>query len=389
MDKLSIDWMFPGGEGGARLGKRTVIVPGALPGETVEADVAAGKGLGRAENVSLISASPNRRPAPCPYTDHCGGCDLAHAESEQRLEWLAATHARSLGLDVLSITASPRRDARARIRLTVDNGAIGYRAPRSHDLVAIDTCGIARPEIQAVIQALSALPPHAFRTVTHIELRSDGKRCVADVEGRSLSTALLNVLTHVAIKGRVVCGNPTLWLDNGGPALRASPGTFFQVNHDVNRAMVAWVVEQAQGATSVADLYAGIGNFTLPLAQMGAQVRSVETVQAAVADCSASARRAGLSAQITAVATDADRYKPAENFVELMVLDPPRRGCAPLIKRIAVARTPRVILVSCDPRSAVRDTKLLRDAGYKLQAARGFDLFPDTHHVELATAWSR
>jgi 23S rRNA (uracil1939-C5)-methyltransferase len=389
VDELSIDWMFPGGEGGARLGKRTVVVPGALPGETVRAVVSTGKGPGRAETMEMVTPSVHRQTPPCPYTERCGGCDLAYADPEQRLVWLATTHARSLGLETLDITASPRRDARARVRLTVDNGAIGYRAPRSHDLVAIDTCGIARPEIQVVIGKLAALPADAFHTVSHIELRSDGERCVADVDGRSLSQPLLDVLQHVSIKGRVICGDPTLWLDNGGPLLRASPGTFFQVNHEVNRAMVAWIVAQAQGAQSVADLYAGIGNFTLPLAQMGAHVRSVETVQSAVADCSASARKAGLAKRITAVATDADRYKPAESFVELIVLDPPRRGCSALIKRIGVARTPRVILVSCDPRSAVRDTKLLRDAGYKLQAARGFDLFPDTHHVELATAWTR
>ncbi len=389
MDELSIDWMFPGGEGGARLGKRTVVVPGALPGETVRAKVPAGKGLGRAEEISVITPSAHRQAPPCPYTAHCGGCDLAHAEPSQRLAWLAATHARSLGLDALPITASPRRDARARVRLSVDNGKIGYRAPRSHDLVSIDTCSIARPEIQTIIGKLAALPADAFHTVENIELRSDGERCVADVDGRSLSQALLDVLQHVAIKGRVICGDPTLWLDNGGPLLRASPGTFFQVNHEVNRAMVAWIVEQAEGVKSVADLYAGIGNFTLPLAQMGAHVRSVETVQSAVADCSASARKAGLADRITAVATDADRYRPEENFVELIVLDPPRRGCSALIKRIGVARTPRVILVSCDPRSAVRDTKLLRESGYKLKAARGFDLFPDTHHAELATAWAR
>ena len=389
MDELSIDWMFPGGQGGARLGKRTVVVPGALPGETVKANVPAGKGLGHASDTQIVTASSHRRTPPCPYTDRCGGCDLAHADPTQRLEWLSATHARGLGLDALAVTASPHRDARARVRLSVDNGTVGYRAPRSHDLVSIETCGIARPEIRAVIGQLAALPPDAFHTVTNIELRSDGERCVADVEGRSLSKALLDVLQHVAIKGRVICGDPTLWLDNGGPLLRASPGTFFQVNHAVNRAMVAWVVQQAQGVSTVADLYAGIGNFTLPLANMGAHVRSVETVQSAVADCSASARKAGLSDRITAVATDADKYKPAQSFVELMVLDPPRRGCAGLIKRIAVARTPRVILVSCDPRSAVRDTRLLRDAGYKLQAAHGFDLFPDTHHLELATSWTR
>lgn len=387
MTELDIGWLFTQGDGGARHGKRTVAVPGALPGERVKVKLP--KDRGPAELVEVVQASEQRREPPCPVDARCGGCDLSHAEPSARLGWLADSLARSLRLDSLPVVASERPDTRARIKLRVDGGRVGYRAARSHDLVAIDRCRIARPEVNAVIERLNALAPEAFAEVETIELRSDGERCVADVHGKRVSEALREALVDVALNGRVVAGDPTLWLSVAGLSLRASPGTFFQVNAAVNEALVSWVVEQCAGATTVADLYAGIGNFTLPLAAAGHSVRSVELNGPATHDLKASAEQAGLSDRIEAVIGNADRYDPTSAFVDAMVLDPPRRGCPELMRRIPTARTPRVVLVSCDPRSAMRDTQILAKAGYRLVSAQAFDLFVDSHHLELATCWAR
>src|SRR5690606_33448398 len=117
-----------------------------------------------------------------------------------------------------------------------------------------------------------------------IELRSDTTRCVADVTGARPSAALCAALGDVAHEGRAVAGDPTLWLPVGGLSLRASPGTFFQVNPEVNERMVAWVLDQCRDSPTVADLYAGIGNFSLPLARAGHRVRSVELFKRSTAD---------------------------------------------------------------------------------------------------------
>ena len=172
-----------------------------------------------------------------------------------------------------------------------------------------------------------------------------------------------------------------------GCVIEAAADRFSQVNHPQNVKLVATVMEFARLArgTPLLDLFCGAGNFSLPAARRGALVTGVDADALAVADARANAARMQLrEAQFVAMAAEETarflrraRYRP-----EVVILDPPRGGAAELMNTVATLGARRVIYVSCDPPTLVRDLRKLADQGYRVARVRGFDFFPNTHHIE-------
>ena len=187
-------------------------------------------------------------------------------EKQQRLK-------RSIGqLD--SWIASPRSlGYRARIQLTVGpDGRLGYHRPRSHDHVPLDADPLARSELNDALRAL----PTDLSGLTRVEPRSDGERVVLNVWGDRQVADRLPFPT--AIAGKPIQGDPTLWLTPSRVKLRVSPGSFYQVNLEVNERLVHELLEEVERLQpeSVLDLYAGIGNLSLPVAQGGVQCTLID-----------------------------------------------------------------------------------------------------------------
>jgi 23S rRNA (uracil1939-C5)-methyltransferase len=164
-----------------------------------------------------------------------------------------------------------------------------------------------------------------------------------------------------------------------GEPMRASVAGFAQANDVVNRALVAEAVAlaEADGAT-VLELYAGAGNLTVPLARRASKLVAVEVVKDALDASRETLEARGLSATLVhAKAEDAPRGR-----FDVVLLDPPRIGAAEAIPRVVEARPKRVVYVSCDPGTLARDLRALGEAGYVVDFAAGFDMFPRTVHVE-------
>jgi 23S rRNA (uracil1939-C5)-methyltransferase len=392
MPTVEIAWLWPDGDGGAPWDGGTVRIPGTVPGDVVE--FAPGERRGRtlhATVATLATPSARRQVPPCPWDARCGGCDLSALAPDARRDAFARTVMRVLRLDAVpEVVPSPRADYRARIQLAIEGGAVGYHASRSHELVAIEACAIARPEIRAAHERLRALPPGALAGLGRVELRSDGERVVFafTAAGRPDPAALAS-LGDVAIDGRAVHGDPVLWLPTDGLALRASPRSFFQVNPEVNAALVAHVRDAVLGfrAERVLDLYAGIGNFALPIAARRVPVTAVELEGQAIGDLQASAARAGLTVQ--AIASDVGRFDLSRHAFDVAVLDPPRAGAPGVLARVARNRPRGIVLVACAIASAARDLGEAVGAGYRITGVRCFDMFPDTHHGETVITLSR
>lgn len=380
MREIEIRWLLPDGRGGGRDDRGIVRLEDALPGDVVLTD---GDRV-----IERRVPSPDRRAPDCPHADRCGGCDLAAYRPTARIEALRRTAARALALDAPpDWVPSPRATAhRARIKLAIDGGRVGYRAARSHELVEIATCGVAREEVRA---ALDRLRDHGVPDgVEAVEIRSDGARAVyAFTSSGRVDPGVLEGLGDVALDGRPVAGNPTLTLHVAGLALRASPRSFYQVNLEVNEALVGYVREVvlALAPERVLDLYCGIGNLSLPLADAGVPVTAVELEGQAIADLRASAG----GRPVEAVAAAVERFDPTRTAFDVAVLDPPRAGAPGVLARLVRQRPRALVYVSCHLPSAVRDLKEARRAGYELVAARGFDMFPDTHHFETVLVLRR
>lgn len=383
MDPFRLTWLLPDGRAAGRTPEgRVARVPGALPGDWVRAVE---------DRFEIARPSEHRQEPACPVSDRCGGCDLDRLIPDARRQALGRMVGHAFGLDSdPPVTASPRQAGyRARIKLTLDGIRSGYRAPRSHEIVPVDACRIARPEVQtahARLDAWLAEGPH--RGLASVELRSDGSRVVYAFtsEGsvpRSTREAL-PALGDVALDGRRLAGDPVLQLTVAGHSLQARPGSFYQVNLEVNERMVAHVaaVLAEHHVERVLDLYAGIGNFTVPVAASGVPVVAVEAPGAAVDDL-----RANCPPNVEVHARRVERFDMSRVAFDGAVVDPPRAGTRGALARLAQNRPRVVVYVSCHPPSAAREIRGL--VGYDLADLQCFELFVDTRHVEAVAVLVR
>jgi tRNA/tmRNA/rRNA uracil-C5-methylase (TrmA/RlmC/RlmD family) len=379
-----------GGAVGRAPDGRVTFVRYALPGELVRVDVnEATSSFYRAEAVDVLEASPERVTPPCPYfhSGGCGGCDLQEASKSAQLEWKAALvreHLRRIaGLERgVQMNATPGTGAgsRTRLRCGVDeDGMLGLRRVRSHELVAIDTCWISDP---VFLPAFA----HAWPGVDEVELRAIGtgapfavsRRSAergAQYDLRSLEGAPLDPSTHSRVEVR-------------DHVYTVGPQSFWQSHRDAPELLVNAVLDYAEvsAGDDVVDLFSGVGLFSVPLAKLvgpGGRVSAVESSPHAVHDARENA--SGLrQLKIREWSVSPRSVNDTVREGSVVVLDPPRHGLAKGVADALARRGPRrVVYVSCDAATFSRDLKDFLRNGFVLSDLRVFDLFPMTEHVEL------
>lgn len=382
MDRFPLTWLLPDGRAAGRAPDgRVVRVADAVPGDVVRAE---------GEHFVVDQPAHTRRAPPCPYSAACGGCDLDQLQPDARRAALAHMVGHAFGTGAPPVVPSPRQDGyRARIKLALRGSEAGYRRARSHDLVPVERCRIARPEVQAAHDRLRAwLEEGSAEGLEAVELRSDGSRVVfAFTSHGSVPRAVreaLPTLGDVALDGRRVAGDPVLTLTVAGQALRARPGSFYQVNLEVNERLVAHVqsVLAAHGVERVLDLYAGIGNFSVPIAAAGVPVVAVEAPGAAVDDL-----RDNAVDGVEVHARRVERFDVSRVAYDGAVVDPPRAGTRGALGAVVRNRPRVVVYVSCHPTGAAKEIRAL--SGYALADLTCFELFVDTRHIEAVAVLVR
>ena len=401
-----------GGEGdGVAAGP--VFVPFALPGETV---LAAGGGE-RRNLVEVLTPSPARVEPPCPHFFACGGCALQHWAHEPYLAWkverLRATLARErLETEILAPYAEGP-GTRRRVALHARKGSreaarLGYKIRKSWDLVDIAVCPIADPRIQAAIPALKRLAAPLFEhpksaptlhvtatvegldvDITGVERRSGGLS--ADARMVLAERAAEAGLARVTLDGEIAYGAQQPTVAFGAAHVRLPPGAFLQATVGAEAAMAAFVTEAAAGASRIADLFCGVGTFTFRLAEIApvqAADFAAEAVQALTAALATAPGLKGVSAEARDLVR---RPVLAEELkkVDVAVFDPPRAGAAEQTAELARSKLSRVVAVSCNPATFVRDARRLVDAGFRLERLLPVDQFLWSSHIELCAAFER
>ncbi len=387
-----------------------IFVPGAAPGDRVRVRVVEQHGnWARAVMLHRCAPGPAFREPPCPWVGACGGCPWQHvdyatqlAAKERNVRESLQRIAGVVALRPLPILAAPAEWAyRHRIRPHTDaRHAVGYRRPRSHDLVEIGHCVIAEAAISAALPALRTLVASLATPIADVEVASNGRGAiVVDVAARgrfaerdaATLEAWLRATPTVAgigLRGR----DWTRRFGETNVTVRAAPdappttqrlGTFTQVNAAANRALVRTVVDLVGPGAPVLDLFCGAGNLSLPLARVAASVVGVDQNPDSIADAAASAGAAALR-NVRFEAAAADRFVRRHGLAgaSLVVLDPPRSGAAAVIAQLARLAPPRIVYVSCDPATLARDVRTLAGAGYAVDRMQPIDLFPQTEHVE-------
>lgn len=381
-----------------------VFVPLTLPGELVEGVVEAD----RMEAPRIVTPSSDRVRAPCAHYRSCGGCALMHASDSFVAMWKAqvietALAAHDLKTEIRPTATSPvrsRRRATLAGRRTKKGALVGFHGRRSDVIVPLTECHVIAPALFALLPTLEEIVKlGGSRSATlsfALTLTQAGVDC-AVTGGKPLDGPLRAELPRFRDRiVRLTWGDEPVYADAapivrfGSVAVAPPPGAFLQATAEGEAALRDAVVEALEGATRVADLFAGCGTFALPLAAH-APVHAVE----GDADLTAALLHASRHAQglrpVTAETRDLFRRPllPEELArFDGIVIDPPRAGAEAQTRALAEARVPRIAMVSCNPVTFARDAALLTQAGYRLNWVQPVDQFRWSPHVELAASLS-
>lgn len=405
-----------------------VFVPFVLPGERVEAEIASAKtGFARATVSKLVERSAERVEAACPYFQKCGGCQYQHIPYERQLEYKAGilreTLQRIAKIELkaeIQIHPPEPWNYRNRTRLRVQTTpefALGYYRFGSHEFLGVQECPISSPLINRVMARLLELKGcDCPAEVAEIELFADAADerllawafCERDSDREALrrwADGLRRVVPAIAglsffptrrkseedeaadQKALVQSGESEVIYAVGDMKYRVSAGAFFQVNRHLLEELVSTVTDDAGGELAL-DLYAGGGLFSANLAKSFHHIFAVEASQTSYGDLVNNS-----AANVKAVRARTEDYLqkwPARKRPDLVVLDPPRAGVGKAVTRSLVELgAQRVRYVSCDPATLARDLAPLLTAGYRIEEAHLFDMFPQTFHIETVMLLTR
>jgi 23S rRNA (uracil1939-C5)-methyltransferase len=372
---VTIERILPGGVGLAHADGKTIFVSLAAKGDRVRVTIDKQQGnLLFASIEEIVEASPDRIEPPCPYFGRCGGCDFQQMTYEAQLvtkvEIIHDCLHRIARLEVPEVTVVPSPNqwhyrTRATWQLDRIEQKIGYYERASRRVCDVAECAVLVPELQNALE-------HVRRTEPG-ELPEDVKHLDAVVgdNGVSLAPAFAEFQTR------------ELSLDVGSVVYSYNAEAFFQVNQSLLSQIVDFALKDARGESAL-DLYCGVGLFTLPLARRFKHVIGVESNSVATRFARRALQQAQLSNAKILTATVTDWIRSASlSSTDFVLLDPPRAGAESIvIKGIMDLKPARICYVSCDPATLARDLKKLVAGGFKVESLLGFDMFPQTHHVE-------
>ncbi len=441
---IQIEDMGADGAGIGRHEGMTFFVKDALIGDVARVGVTKLKSThGYARLIEVVEPSPDRVDPPCPYARPCGGCQISELSYEAQLVYKQRRVEEALrrigGFPDLPV--EPIRGMedplhyrnRALYPVGTDREGrpvVGFYAGRSHRIVECRDCALGDEENREILDiildymARCDVPAYDETSgeglVRHIQIRSafaTGERMVClVVNGESLPREKELIASLAAVPGmasiglninrrpgnvilgdttRTLWGQPTITDEIRDLRFALSPTSFYQVNPRQTRVIYELARECAalSGSETVWDLYCGIGTISLFLAQEAARVYGVESVSQAVADACANAKTNGMDNAVFFAGDAAEIFarRAPETGADVVVVDPPRKGCAgELLAAIGQAAPARVVYVSCDPATLARDMSRLCAGGmYRPVRVCPVDNFPQTVHVETVALLQR
>lgn len=418
------------GRGVCHINGKATFIGRALPGESVRfVYTNRKKHFDEGDTVAVEIASPDRITPPCPHIDQCGGCSMQHLTGEKQLaakQQALLDNLERIG-KVMPETILPplsgaiwgyRRKARLGVKHVPkkERVLVGFRERHTHFLANLDTCAVLDPrvgerliDIGTMIYSLDArerIPQievacgdeHVALVFRHLDplspadkekLRIFGTQEGFDIYLQPGNTDSVHPLDKTLITP-LTYRHPTFDV-----AIEFKPLDFIQINAEINRAMVIQALEwlDVQPGDHVLDLFAGLGNFTLPLARQAAHVTAVELDEAMVQRGAQSAADNGITNTEHVVGNlfEPDQTHPwMQRTYDRVLLDPPRAGAEAMMPEIARFAPKRIVYVSCHPGTLARDAHILvHQHGYRLLASGVMNMFPHTGHIESMAVFER
>ena len=413
--QMLVERMDHNGAGIAHQNKKPVFIDGALPGEQVVVQLTESKSkFARAKLIKILKPSELRLEPFCQHFNQCGGCHLQHLDYASQLEHKSQSLSHLMNIyktkqtDVVApVTGSDKGyRRRARISLFVDKKSqklqFGFRQKQSKQIENITDCAVLEPALNALLPKLKSLLSTFSHQASlgHVELvlSKSGPVIVlrhlkplVDKDRQALITlaeetnSTLYSMPESDTLERLVGEVPSY--DEVGAILPFEPNHFIQVNQAVNQKMVSQAIEwlDPQNHESVLDLFCGLGNFSLPIAQKAEYVVGVEGVDEMVQQATSNGKVNKLSNVAFYQANleeELSSQEWAKERFDKVLLDPARAGASGIVDQLSGLGAKSVVYVSCNPATLARDSESLVKQGYYLRKLGMLDMFPHTSHLE-------
>ena len=428
VDILSLDHE---GHGIARIDGKVTFVDDALAGERAEITVYRKHAkYNSAHAVSILKASAQRTTPRCQYFGRCGGCSMQHLEASAQVaakQRVLEENLARIGKVTPGVVMRPlhgpswayRTRARMSARFVDKKGGVlvGFREKRSSFITDMSSCEVLTPDVSALIQPLREMMVHLSNAsrIPQVEI----------AVGEHITVLLFRLLEPWSDDDRAIVRSFAeqhgiqIWEQSKGPdtvkpfwpdiapelsyslpefglTMPFRPTDFTQVNVAINRALVSRAMRllQPKAGERIADMFCGLGNFSLPIASSGADVIGIEGSPELVARARENALRNKLP-NAHFVVDNLFEMTPEKfatlGHIDKLLIDPPRSGAAELVKSLPDSGAPhRIVYISCDAATLARDAgELCHNKGYRLEAAGVANMFPHTAHVESIALFER
>lgn len=389
---LKIEGLTHDGRGVGHINGKAVFIENALPNEVVDIKIQQDQAqFAQARVIKWLEVSADRVSPFCEYYDRCGGCSLQHLSYDKQVFWKQKNLIEQLtkSLDTRRLTIEPIQTSnpqgyrrRARLFLVkqasqpkgLDKQAkLGFRELNSEQVVDIENCPVLTPALQKTMQSIRfELLPLASRQSKEIHLNEAKQGIWVD--------------SSVYKQSPDSAKNQPPYYSLRDLKIQFDPAGFIQVNSAVNESLVeqalSWLALSQD--SSLLDLFCGVGNFSLPAAKMADQVVGVEGNNEAV---ELAKSNASLNKLNNLTFHQADLFEKPDHQAwwsdyDAVLLDPGRLGAKTLCQNIGELNAQRIVYVSCQSDTLIRDLQVIEQQGYRLKRIQLFDMFPNTSHIE-------
>lgn len=387
---LKIDGLTHDGRGVGKLDGKAVFVTGAVPGDVIMARVTNSQAkFEEADLVEIETASPDRVEPFCEIYALCGGCQLQHLDINAQRHWkhenfikrlMQSVNAQACQVLLPIIGQDTHYRRRARFGLAISKQdkqpRLGFRQKASDELVDIQQCPVLTPALNQALadhrENLLHTASRAYKEITLVE--ADNGVFGLPTAGASKETPFYSL---------------------GTLQLQFPADGFIQINGEINQKMVTQALEwlELSSTHSVLDLFCGVGNFTLPIAQQAESVVGVEGLDELVNTATENAHNNQLE---NTAFYKADLFKESQNRAwfkqkkyDRILLDPGRQGALQICKELHQLKAELIVYVSCNAATLIRDVQALEKNGYHLTKAGLIDMFPHTTHTEVMVQLKR
>ncbi len=396
--KLVIEKLGQRGDGLAHADGRLVVVPFALPGETVERSEA---------GFRIIETSADRIEPFCPVFGLCGGCKFQHLAPAPYASWkreqvLEALSGQGIKTDVgalIDAHGAGRRRASFHVRRINEVWQAGFMVEKSHDLVAIKHCPILVPRLAKAPELAAGFGPLLGNCDVVLTAMDNGIDVYVKADSQAVDQHFAQFrrmmenygVIRIAVNAEVVSKSQNPILAIGKALVSPPPGSFLQATNLGEETLARLVLSHVGKSRNVLDLFCGLGPFALRIAEK-AKVHAIDSDKKAIAALAETLRN---SKGLKPVQTETrDLFKMPLTYIELadydcVVFDPPRAGAEAQARQLAKSKVRNVIAVACDAQSFARDARILVEGGYRLTAVTPVDQFKYSTHVEIVAHFTR